>query len=264
MPVYFDLQDGAPAGDADARVFVVGARRELGGASVTTPPVLFMNAKGEVLGEVDNFATEDQVYGAMLAVLEKHPAFAEPSAAETALVGLERALWLFDLGQLDRARASLDGVPGDAAQLLLARIARHERAWAVQERHLAQIGDAELALDVRLERAYALWFAGDMGKLRDHLEGFPREHRRFAEAQYRLGLAHYHGGESAKALEVWKALVVGCPQNPWVYRADWAYTSVKSGSSGGGGFSTAGPRSSPLNRIGYMGRSNPDLEKPGK
>ena len=64
VPFYFDLAIEGAAGDADARKFVVAARKDLGGGGVPTPPVLFMNAKGEVLGEVGNYATEAQVLDA--------------------------------------------------------------------------------------------------------------------------------------------------------------------------------------------------------
>jgi len=52
-------------------------------------------------------------------------------------------------------------------------------------------------------------------------------------------------------------LIKGCPQDPWIYRADWAYCALKR--KGGAMFSSSGPRTSLLNRIGYMGRKNPDL-----
>ena len=48
-------------------------------------------------------------------------------------------------------------------------------------------------------------------------------------------------------------------QDPWVYRADWASCASKGRSTGM--MTSAGPRTSLLNRIGYMGRSNPDLAK---
>ncbi len=43
-----------------------------------------------------------------------------------------------------------------------------------------------------------------------------------------------------------------------------ACTQTKKGGGGRGGFSSAGPRDSLLNRIGYMGNKNPDLSGPGK
>ncbi len=56
-----------------------------------------------------------------------------------------------------------------------------------------------------------------------------------------------------------------CAQDAWIYRADWAYTNVKEGKRKGRRvFSTRGPKTSLLNRHGYVGRRNPDLDDPEK
>ena len=52
IPFYFDLSDRGFAGDPAARKFVVAARREMGGASVSTPQVLFMTPTGKVVGSM--------------------------------------------------------------------------------------------------------------------------------------------------------------------------------------------------------------------
>ena len=58
---------------------------------------------------------------------------------------------------------------------------------------------------------------------------------------------------------MWKETIQGCSQDPWIYRADWAYTEVKDGNRKA--FSAQGPKTSVLDRIGYMGRQNPDLQR---
>ena len=76
------------------------------------------------------------------------------------------------------------------------------------------------------------------------------------------GLGQFHMGEKKVARKTWGGGIKTCSQDPWVYRADWAYVNSKGRKRGG--FSTAGKRNSLLNRIGYMGRRNPDLSGPEK
>ena len=92
VPFYFDLSNRGVAGDPDARAFVVAVRKELGGRAVPTPPVLFMTPDGEVVGEVSNYATEDQVLRTMLDLLEAHPEFAKPGPDEGADAAFARAI----------------------------------------------------------------------------------------------------------------------------------------------------------------------------
>ncbi len=61
VSLYFDLSNRGAAGDPDARKFVVAARKELASRAVPTPPLLFISPSGEVLGQVSNYATEEQV-----------------------------------------------------------------------------------------------------------------------------------------------------------------------------------------------------------
>jgi len=261
VPFYFDLSTRGAAGDADARTFVVAARKELGGGGVPTPPVLFMNAKGEVLGEVSNYATEAQVLAAMLKVLKDYKQFNEATEAEQAVkTVVDRAQILIDLQQLDEAKKLLATEDSDPAHYLLGRLARREGAWDEMEKQFKQVKDKAFADDLRMEQAYRYWADKDYGKLRDHLKEFPKGSKRFTEARYYEGLAFHHLRDEKKALEIWRDTIKGCDQDPWNYRADWAYSNVKEGDRKS--FSTTDPKTSLLDRIGYIGRRNPDLAKP--
>jgi len=258
---YFDLADSGAAGDPDARAFVVAARKELGGRQVPTPPVLFMTAEGRVLGEASNYATEAQVLEAMRAVLKAHPEYDALSDEEKALVDpVAIARLRMDLLDFEGARAVLASTGGAQAAYLLGRIARFRGDWAAMERHFAKVDDPALAADLRMERAHRLWRAGDFAALGKALAGFPADSARASEARYFEGLALFHSGEKEKALDTWKSLVTGCPQDPWVYRADWAYSGATQ--KGGRTVFRSGERGSLLGRIGYMGRTNPDLAGP--
>ena len=260
VPFYFDLSNRGAAGDADARTFVVAARKELGGAGVPTPPVLFMNAKGKVLGEVSNYATESQVLAALLKVLKDHPEYCEPTTAEKAEKAVvARAQICIDLQDFEGARKILSTQDSDEARYLLGRLARFARAWDDMEKHFQQVQDNRFAADLRMERAYRLWTDREYAKLRDHLQDFPKSSSRYTEGRYYEGLAAFHLGDEKQALAIWKQTITACDQDAWNYRADWAYTNVIDGEKRG--FSTAGPKTSLLNRIGYMGRRNPDLAK---
>lgn len=260
MPFYFDLSVDGVAGDADARAFVVAARKELGGNSVPTPPVLLMDSDGNVLGEADNFSKPDRVLEVMLRALKEHPEFGAETEAEAKAVGIERAELSIDLQDLDGARKALDGVEGAGAAYLLGRLARFRQEWDDMETHFARIDDKALEDDVRMERAYRWWSGREFEKLRDHLKDFPKDSNRFTEARYYEGIALHHLKEREAALKVWKSEIDACAQDPWIYRADWAYTNVQDG--GRASFSGAKKSASRLGRIGYMGSRNPDLKGP--
>jgi len=171
-----------------------------------------------------------------------------------------KARILFDLFDHAGARKVLEGVEGDEAAYLRGRLARFAGDWKAMKREYAPVLDPELQDDVRMELAYEPWSKGDFAALATQLKGFPKGSNRYTEARYYEGLAHFHAGKERKALKTWKSTIQSCSQDPWIYRADWAYTNAKEG-EGRRAFSSAGPRTSLLNRIGYMGRRNPDLER---
>ena len=124
-----------------------------------------------------------------------------------------------------------------------------------------KVKSKDLADDIRMEQAYRFWYEEDYEELRSHLSQFPKDSNRFTEASYHLGLAHYHLDNKKQAQRTWSACIKSCSQDPWIYRADWAYTQSKQAGKQRG-FSSSGKRDSLLKRIGYMGRRNPDLSGP--
>ncbi len=261
VPFYFDLSDSGAAADPEARAFVVRAKPELGKCPVPTPPLLIMTPEGEVLTEVSNYAPADRVLEVMQRVLRAHPQYDRLSPEEQKVRDpLARGQLLFELMRWDEATDVLARSEADAALYLLGHIARWRRDWKAMERWLSKVRDPALADDVRMERAYRLWYARRFKELADWLRDFPRASHRYSEARYYYGLALYHLGKRQRALDVWADLIRTVPEGPWVYRADWAYTSLQQGSRLS--FSTRGPRISLLGRIGYMGPPNPDLQQP--
>ncbi len=257
---YFDLNDRGFAGDAKARAFVVAVKKELGGASVPTPPVLFMTADGRLVGEVSNYATEDQVLAAMQNALEKAPPQAKPSAEERdAQDPVDRARAAMDLLDYETANQLLEPVDRDEARYLQGHIARLQKDWKAMHAAFARIEEPSLADDLRMERAHEHWDQGDFDALLESVTGFSPKSPRYSESRYYFGLALYHLDQPAKALAIWKSTIEGCSQDPWIYRSDWAYSQAASGGQKTRSFSTAGGSPSLLGRIGYMGRQNPDL-----
>lgn len=266
VPFYFDLAGAGFAGDAKAREFVVSERPKLGGARVPTPPLLFMTPTGEVVGEVSNYASTEEVLAKMRAVLKEHPRFDAPSAAEQAAEGLELARIRIDLLDYDGARkvlAAIDGPEAPAAKYLLGHLARLDGDWEAMDRHFAKVDAEELADDVWIERAWRRWHTAEFEALAKDLEPFPRSSNRFSEARYLYGLARYHQGEKKEAIASWKTMIGACSEDPWVYRADWACDNAgREGGKKGRVVFASGGKKTPLGRIGYMGRRNPDLDGP--
>jgi len=259
---YFDLSNRGHAGDPDARKFVVAVQPRLGGRSVPTPPVLFMSPQGKLLGQVSNYASSDQVLAAMLKVLAQHPEFNKPSKAEQEVeTALERAEIQLDLQQRAAARKILAGSKDAASRYLLGRIARFEQQWKLMESHFKRLRTPELADDIRMERAYRLWQQKRYAELNKALTDFPKQSNRYSESRYYLGLSLFLQKKPKEARVIWQSTIKACAQDRWIYRADWAYTnSLSSGRPRA--FSSRGRSNSCLNRIGYMGRRNPDLRGP--
>ena len=282
VPLYFDLNPGGAAGDREAREFVVRARPELAGMAVDTPPVLIMSPVGKVMAEADNYSTEDQLYETLRRVLREHPAWGRPSEEEERIAReaeagrteamVSAAEQFLDLGEFDRARAAYErvlerlpaGPERDRAAYGLGHALRLAGDLDGMERAFARIGRmAANQDDLAIERAHAAFSRGDIAGLRRFLAPFePRPPAaRGAEALYLSALGRFHSGDAKGAEALWRRTIEEFPEDPWVYRADWALFDLEN--EGKRSFSTLDERT-PLGRIGYMGRRNPDLAPRGE
>ena len=273
VPLYFDIAPGGAAADANARAFVLKVKPELGGQAVATPPVLLITPNGELLSEIDNYASEADMLAGLRDVLAKAPEWNLPSAGEKTLAGagseIERANLRFDLGDDDGARKILEDESSAEAAVLLAHVCRLAKDWKALEQALSRVeaarargSGAEFDDDVRVERAWLHHHERDFAAAAKEVAKIARKSDRYSESRYLTGLAQWHQGKKDDALATWNSAIDHCSQDPWVYRADWAYTQGKDANSGRTSFSTGGKRTSPLGRIGYMGRRNPDLDLP--
>ena len=259
VPFVFDLSDRGFAGDPKAREFVLKAKPAYGGNSVTTPRVLFMTPEGEIVAEEDNFATEVQFLQTLRKVVSANPDFMQPTEAERALTSpVQRARVALDLLDYPQARKELTSADSDFAHFLRGQLERREANWEDMKAAFAQVRDPLFHDDVRMEKAYEFLVYGQYGKLQRALTDFPKVSNRYTEARYYEGIALYHLGKVEEAQEVWKSTIKSSKQDGWIYRADWAYCDTKQ-KGNRAALSSAGPRTSCLNRIGYMGRKNPDL-----
>jgi len=75
IAVSFDLSSSGALGDPAARAFVVKAKPELGRNMVGTPPVLVMNAAGEVLAELSNYGSTREMLALLTRTLAENPKF---------------------------------------------------------------------------------------------------------------------------------------------------------------------------------------------
>lgn len=267
VPFAFDLVENGALADADASRFLVKRRPEFGGRIIRNEPLMILTPDGENLGETIRYDSTREVLRIMRRALRKRPEFnrAGPDEKEKE-TAVERAQILIDLLDMQGARKVLEHEKEedrtDAAHYLLGHLARLRRDWEGMEVHLRKVRDKALAADVRMERAHRLWQEREYEELRAALADFPKQSHRYSEARYHLGLAHYHLGRRKEAMKIWKEMILSRPQDPWIYRADWAYTNIKDGVRGGRLITGAGTGNSPLGRIGYMGGRNPDLRGP--
>ena len=259
VPFYFDLSNRGVAGDPDARAFVVKVKPEYGGRGVPTPELLVMTPEGKLLGSVSNYSSADKVLALMRAMLEQYPRFNQPSQAERdATDPIEVAQIKIDLGDYEGAAKALARDESQMGLYLKGRMAGRRKDWNAMAKFFQQVTKAELLDDVRVELARRYWDKGDFKKLRALMSKVEPKSNRYTEARYYEGLALFHTGRKKKATEIWAKTIKGCSQDPWIYRCDWAYCNAKA-KGGRTMFSSAGKRTSLLNRIGYMGRKNPDL-----
>jgi hypothetical protein len=218
-----------------------------------------------VLAEVSNYASEENLRAALLAVLQEHAEWGQPSEEEKRIARsgspVERANVLFDLGREEAARRVLIRETGAEESLLLGHFGRLAKDWDAMEEALARVPMGAFRDDVLVERGWRRLARGDLATLASDLAAIGASSPRASEARYLAGLARWRERRDDEALAIWKDSIESCSQDPWIYRADWAYTSVKQGARLE--FAQNAPRCSPLGRIGYMGRSPPDLERDG-
>jgi tetratricopeptide (TPR) repeat protein len=262
IPIYFDLSSKSPASDIDARKFVIELKPELGGSRVPTPPVLFVTADGELLGEVSNYASESEMLGALRDVLRKNSQYARPSDGEDERSRLARAHTHHYLGQDEEALALLSEPRIAKESLFVAQIARRAGDLDIAAKVLEGLDAKKFADDITLEHGLLAFARSDVKTMRLRLAAYSEEGARAPEARYFLGISLFHLGEHAQARATWKKLIEQYGEHPFSYRADWAYTQTTDEGLAAerSSFTTEGPKSL-LGRHGYMGRKNPDLTR---
>jgi len=262
IPFAFDLSNKGGLFDPTARKAVVAVSPELGGNGVPTPDVLFMTADGKLLARVSNYASEAEFLEVMKQVLTDHPECNKASKEElAATTPLERGRVAFELNDFTTAKKELSALESDESKILLSQIARYAQDWKTAERHLSDITTDEWKDDVQMERVRMHVANSEFEKAIKLADLIHQKSNRYTEARYFKGVAQSFNGESKLALATWKELFLSQKEHDnWVYRTDWAYSQTIQKEKKL--MSTTGKRVSLLGRIGYMGRSNPDLVKP--
>src|SRR5262245_30459757 len=249
---------------------------------VDTPPVLIMSPIGRVVAEADNDSSEDALYQALRQTLRAYPKWDQPSEEEVLIAreaeeGRIESLLLaaeqfLDLGEIERTRAAYEralakmpsGPDRDRAAYGLGHALRLFGDFEEMDRAFARIeGRDSWAADLSIERAHASFSRGEFDALQRALAPFQARPptARGAEALYLLGLALFHSGDAGGAKALWRRIIETFPEDPWVNRSDWAIFDLEQGARRT--FSTTDERT-PLGRIGYMGRKNPDLAPRGR
>ena len=198
----------------------------------------------------------------MQELMREQPKYSHPSAIEKDMSPVELAEVQIDLHDFANARKILAGAGGDRAQYLLGRLARFGEDWEGMRRHFSKIDEPAFEDDIVMESAYEHWFLGDFAKLRDSLSTIGPGSPRYTEAMYYRGLAFHHLSDGESALSTWREVITSCQQDPWIYRADFAHSSVLKPNPASGN-SRRDP-TSVLGRTGYLHPYPPDLRKSRK
>lgn len=263
VPFYFNVYEGAAAYDEQAKAFVARVKKEFGKEEQSFSggtPILFMTPKGELVGEVGPYMACDDVLAQMLKVLKKNDAYDAPSDVEkTTKDPLVRAQQLLARQDLKQAESLLAKEKSPAALLLRLKVARLSGDWKKHAKLLADLRGDGIEDHAALERALGLCHEQEFAKAVKVLAGVGDGDERHDEARYLEGVALFRAGQRDQALGVWKTLIEGRPQGPWIYRADWAYVNVLSGDAGASSGSNGGRCPSLLGREFYAGPRNPDL-----
>lgn len=261
VPFYFNCFEETAAFDQQALDFVVPEKKEFGKENQSFAggiPVLLMTPQGKLVGEVGTYMSSDVVLAELQRALKKNASFDAPSKAEKAArEPFERGRFLLARGDLEGAESFLRKDAGAEALVLRARIARLSRDWKKHKKLVAEMKAPEVEDDAAVERARALLEEGQFAKAAAELHGVADSSERVDEARYLEGIAHLGAKDRDAALAIWKALVEGRPQGPWIYRADWAYANVLSNPGPSPGMDGSCP--SLLGRESYAGPRNPDL-----
>jgi hypothetical protein len=166
----------------------------------------------------------------MRTVLDKYPQYDVRTSSESKTKSvLEEASLRFDLLDDDGAYQLLANQTSPSSMYLRGHIARLRQDWKAMDLAFNGIRDPKLLDDIRVERAYESWYKKDFQSFRASLQGIEKSSNRFSEARYYVGVAEYLLGHKANSTAIWKSLIKECTQDPWIYRADWAYTNVIEG-----------------------------------
>jgi len=238
---YFCFREGKTGYDADAAAIYNEALKDDPDFKMGIPPAVVFSPRGHhAIKRIpkDVHFDKHKFFEVLRETLKENSAYDSPGAEERKLVA-DAETSLRDPAALFRAARAREMAAGtDApalyekaiaaspagewaarANLRLATLARHERAWNKAEKLLAAVAEPGLVDAVAMERAHRLLAGKNPAKALELLDatirGFPRSNR-LGELRFYAGVANYH----------WWWVMENLPDDHHVIRCSVALTAA--------------------------------------
>lgn len=219
VPFYFNVGQGQPGYDAQAKEVVVNIDDRFAGSSVPTPPVWVLTPDLQLVATIDNYTPRGPFFDELVRILDENPEFAEGGGDEEQRTGLPAARLAEDLGQYERALDLYTELDEPSALLGRARIARYRGEWDTAARLLSDLEDigGEAWTDqILVELAHADLAAERFAEARDLLTTALLDHPdspRLGEMHYYAGVAAFRSGEKDWANLHWWWVLENLPDD---------------------------------------------------
>ncbi len=223
VPYYFEMEPRGSLYDATAAEMTLLINPELKFSSVLpTPPVMFVTPEGKSLGALNLFCTPDELFSAMVSILNENENYGRLTDDELLIADpARRATVLYELGRPDDALKMLGDDQSSEGWYLRGAIARERGEWAEMKKSFKMVTDQQRVPDMVMQQIYRCWTQGNYDGIKSLFDEITPTDPRYQEAVYYAGLAHYHSGAMPEALRLWQESIQAHPQSPWSLRLDW-------------------------------------------
>jgi len=229
VPYYYDMDSLGELYDDEATKLAMQLYPDLRYlSSMPTPPLLFMTPEKKFLGYASNFLSGQELLEKLVQILDENPYYGQLSQAEKNQEDpIKKARTFLELRRLDDALETLEGQESSEAWFLRACIAREQQEWLEMKTAITRITDADLLDAITVENLLRHWNSKNLEAIKVKAAEVKPQNPRYQEAMYYLGLAHFHSGDSNRALEIWENAIQTNPKSAWACRLDLTRGLVK-------------------------------------
>lgn len=231
VPYYFDMDKMGSQYDENASKLAINLHPELGYFSaMPTPPLLLMTPERKMLGYVSNFLGPDELMKRIGEILDENSDYKMLNADERAIQDpVKKARVYYELRQLDKAMELLDQQSNSEAYYLRGLIAREQQDWPQMKASFKMVTEQSRMDDIDIEIGIRYWTIKNYEGLKAKFATIRKDHPRYQEAMYYLGLAYFLTNDPDRCMEIWEQAIETDRKSAWAFRLDWSLGLAKLG-----------------------------------